>query len=130
MPDLLLDSDVIIEALRENPDILTELLRLERAGWLMTYTPIAKAEIYHGLRRSEERATEGFFAACRSLAITDAVGEQAGRYLAAHHQSHGVEIADALVAAAAHVYKARLFTLNHRHYPMKDVHFHIHPSPR
>ena len=30
-------------------------------------------------------------------------------------------LGDALVAASAHVYKARLFTLNVKHYPMKDV---------
>ena len=64
---------------------------------------------------------EGFFAACRSLPITDEVGERAGRYLAAYHKSHGVELGDALVAASAHVYKARLFTLNVKHDPMKDV---------
>lgn len=124
MPDLLLDSDVIIEVLRGKGEILAELARLKEAGWLMAYTPIAKAEIYHGLRRGEEEAVEGFFAACRSLALTDPVGEKAGRYLAAYHRSHGTQISDALVAAAAHVYKAALFTLNRRHYPMKDIPFH------
>ncbi|MBI5243144.1 MAG: type II toxin-antitoxin system VapC family toxin [Elusimicrobia bacterium] len=124
MPELLLDSDVIIEALRGSPDTLAELAEVEAAGWLISYTPIAKAEIYHGLRRGEEKATEGFFAACRCLTITGDVGEKAGRYLAAYHAGHGTEIADALVAASAFVHKAALFTLNRRHYPMTDIAFH------
>lgn len=125
MPDLLLDSDVIIEALRGNPDTLAELAEIEAAGRLIAYTPVAKAEIYHGLRRGEEKATEGFFSACRCLTITADVGEKAGRYLAAYRKNHGTEIADALVAGAAFVHKATLFTLNRRHYPMTDISFHM-----
>lgn len=124
MPDLLLDSDVIIERLRGNEAVESELKRLLDEGWSLFFTPVAKAEIYHGMRAGEELAAETFFAACRCLPITDEVGEQAGRYLAAHHKSHGLGIADALVAAAARVHRAALFTLNLRHYPMKDVHFH------
>src|SRR3989338_8363434 len=124
MPDLLLDSDVIIEALRGNAVILKELSEVRHAGWVMSYTPIAKAEIYHGLRRGEEKLTEGFFTVCRSIVITDDVGEQAGRYLAAYHCSHGIEIADALMAAAARCAQATLFTLSQKHYHMKDIQFH------
>src|SRR5712692_5043563 len=40
------------------------------------------------------------------------------RYLARYAKSHGVEIADALVAAAAAVSGLRLWTLNRKLYPM------------
>ena len=36
---------------------------------------------------------------------------------------HGVELADALVAAAATTSGVRLWTLNRKHYPMPDVRF-------
>ena len=124
MPDVLLDSDVIIEVLRGNSRIVEKLTHLRQEGRLMAYTPIAKAEIYHGVRHGEEKSIEAFFSACRSLPITDDVGEQAGHYLAAYHRSHGVEIADALVAAAAFVHQTELFTLNRKHYPMKNIRFH------
>ncbi|MCX5797858.1 MAG: PIN domain-containing protein [Elusimicrobia bacterium] len=128
MPELLLDSDVIIEVLRGNA-VLVEQLRAQRgAGRLLAYTPVAKAEIYHGLRPGEEKAAEGFFAACLGLPINDEVAEQAGRYLAAYHRSHGIELGDALVAAAARVHRAVLFTLNRRHYPMQDIRFHDMPG--
>jgi predicted nucleic acid-binding protein len=48
---------------------------------------------------------------------------QAGAYLARFRRTHGVEIADALIAAAASTAGLRLWTLNRRHYPMKDVRF-------
>jgi hypothetical protein len=126
VPDLVLDTDVIIELLRDNPGIRGELSRLRAGGWTLCYTPISKAEIYHGLRTHEEKATERFFTACRSLPVTDAVGEKAGRYLAAFHKSHGMELGDALIAAAAFVNdSAALFTLNRKHYPMRDIRFHV-----
>ncbi len=36
-------------------------------------------------------------------------------------RSHGVEIADALIAAAAHVHGMTLCARNLRHYPMRDI---------
>ena len=51
------------------------------------------------------------------------VGRQAGDYLARYAKSHGVEIADALIAAAAATSGLRLWTLNRRHYPMQDLRF-------
>jgi predicted nucleic acid-binding protein len=51
------------------------------------------------------------------------IGRQAGDYLARYAKSHGVEIADALVAAAAAMSGLRLWTLNRRHYPMPGLRF-------
>jgi hypothetical protein len=41
--------------------------------------------------------------------------------LALFGRSHGVEIADALVAAAASTAGLHLWTLNREHYPMPDL---------
>jgi hypothetical protein len=38
-------------------------------------------------------------------------------------KSHGVEVADALVAACAFLENVPLGTLNRKHYPMKDLSF-------
>jgi len=54
---------------------------------------------------------------------TGRVGRRAGAYLARYAKSHGVEIADALVAAAAVTSGLRLWTLDRKHYPMSDVSF-------
>ena len=46
-----------------------------------------------------------------------------GDYLARYGKSHRVEIADALIAAAAATSGLRLWTLNRKHYPMQDLRF-------
>ncbi|MBI4484176.1 MAG: hypothetical protein HY652_14975 [Acidobacteria bacterium] len=43
--------------------------------------------------------------------------------ISAYSRSHGVELADALVAATAYWNKIPLWTLSKRHYPMRDIRF-------
>jgi predicted nucleic acid-binding protein len=86
-------------------------------------TPIAWAEIYAGVRPGEEDATRRFFEARGELALDGRVGRQAGRYLARYASSHGVELADTLIAAATTTAGLRLWTLNRKHYPMEDLRF-------
>jgi predicted nucleic acid-binding protein len=50
-------------------------------------------------------------------------GRRAGDYLRQYRRSHGLEIADALIAASSVENKARLWTRNRKHYPMKDLAF-------
>ncbi|MCX5792403.1 MAG: PIN domain-containing protein [Elusimicrobia bacterium] len=124
MRDILLDSDVIIEILRGNEKVAEEVIGLGKSGRAVLYTPISKAEIYHGIRENEKEKTEAFFSCCRPVPITDEIGEKAGRYLRQYNRSHGTEIADALIAAAAFINNADLFTFNHKHFPMKDLKLH------
>lgn len=121
---VLLDSDVIIEILRGNAEVAERLAALEAGGTPTYCSPIAWAEICAGIRPGEERATEAFLSARGELLLDADVGRRAGSYLARHARSHGVRIADALVAAAASVCGLRLWTLNVRHYPMDDLQLH------
>ncbi len=41
----------------------------------------------------------------------------------AYRASHSTEVADALIAATARVAVLPLWTLNKKHYPMKDIEF-------
>ncbi len=96
---------------------------LEQAG-VPTYTsPIAWAEVFAGLRAGEEPLTQAFFQARGEVVLDGPTGRLAGSYLARYARSHGVEIADALVAAAAVAGGLRLWTRNRKHYPMTDVKF-------
>jgi predicted nucleic acid-binding protein len=120
---VLLDSDVIIEILRGRRGIIDAITSLEGSGVPTYCTAISWAEIHAGIRPGEEAVTEAFFNA-RGEVILDAVaGRHAGHYLARYARSHGVEIADALIAAAATTVGLRLWTLNRRHYPMPDLRF-------
>ncbi len=96
---------------------------LEGAGVPTYTTAISWAEIYAGIRRGEETLTEAFFNARGQVSLDAVAGRHAGIYLARFSRSQGVQLADALIAAAASTAGLRLWTLNRRHYPMPDLVF-------
>lgn len=120
---VLLDSDVIIEILRGRQAALHAARALERSRVPTYCTAVAWAEIYARVRPGEEAAAQAFFDARGTVTLDGSVGRHAGRYLALYARSHAVELADALVAAAAAISGLRLWTLNRKHYPMDDVRF-------
>ncbi|MBU0701712.1 type II toxin-antitoxin system VapC family toxin [bacterium] len=120
----LLDSDVIIEILRENTKVAAQLRELYLRGNIFCYSPVTKAEIYHGIRSGEENKTANFFAQLECILIDAKIGEKAGTYLKSYRKSHGVQLGDALIAASSFYSKAYLITFNEKHYPMKDITLH------
>ena len=120
---VLYDSDVIVEILRGRPRIVAAAKRLESDGVPTYCTAITVAEVYAGVRRGEESLTDAFLAARGEVVLDVKVGRRAGEYLARFAKSHGVEIADALIAAAASTSGLQLWTLSRKHYPMTDVGF-------
>ena len=121
---VLLDSDVVIEVLRGRRPVIDALRRLENDGVPTFCTAITWAEVHAGLRRGEEQVTQEFFEARGEVVLDARAGRRAGEYLLAYARSHGVELADALVAAAAATSGLALWTLNRKHYPMRDLRFH------
>ena len=118
---VLLDSDVVIEVLRGRKRVIEALTRLEQRGVPTFCTAITWAEVHAGLRRGEEQLAEEFFQARGEVVIDARAGRRAGTYLANFRRTHGVELADALIGAAASTSGLSLWTLNRKHYPMKDV---------
>ncbi len=57
----------------------------------------------------------------RCTELTEKEGRKAGLYRSTFGSSHGVEIADALIAATAHTHGFTLCTRNLKHYPMRDL---------
>jgi len=117
----LLDSDVVIEWLKRNQRVVAWLKSHDDAGDLLAFTPVSVAEIYAGLRPSEEFVIGDLLKVLHCVELDERVGRKAGRYRQSFGRSHGVEIADALIAAAAHVHGLTLVSLNLRHYPMSDL---------
>ncbi len=120
---VILDSDIIIEILRGRTDVIQAAYALEGSAIPTYCTPISLAEVYAGIRPGEEGVTRAFFEARGEVVLDADTGRHAGSYLARYARSHGVEIADALVAAAATTSDLRLWTLNRNHYPMDDIQF-------
>jgi predicted nucleic acid-binding protein len=71
------------------------------------------AELWAGARPNEHDALNNFFRALTSAPIDSEAGHQAGTWPRRKYRlSHGVEVADALIAASAVANRAELWTRN------------------
>lgn len=120
---VVVDSDVLIEILRGDQRLGAALGRLVAVSSHVAVTPVGVAEVLAGARPEEAPRTRNLLAALDCLRIDRAVGELAGGFLARFGRSHGVELPDALVAACAIASRHRLWTLNRKHYPMRELRF-------
>lgn len=120
---IVVDSDVLIEVLRGDQVTAAALQRGLSGGPPLAITPVTVAEIMAGVRVDEEARVRLLLGSFACLRIDRAVGELAGHYVQGYGPSHGVELADALVAACTSAHGARLWTRNRRHYPMRELRF-------
>lgn len=74
----------------------------------MLYSPSSVAELWAGARPNEFDALNQLFEALVCARIDAEVGRGAGAYMHRYRRSHGIEIADAFIAAAAVANKAML----------------------
>jgi predicted nucleic acid-binding protein len=125
MSDILLDSDIIIAWLRGMDPIAGEIVRLCETRNRLLWTPVSVAEIFTGVRSAEHSQVSRLFLILEIVPIDAAIGRKAGEYLQKYARSHGVELGDALIAASAHCSESPLWTLNKKHYPMKDIRHYV-----
>ncbi len=114
-----MDTDILIWVLRGKEEIKKKLTKavIETEGSLYI-TPIQIAEIYAGVRKSEEETTKRFLNSFNLIPIDAEIGQLAGRFISQYRKSHSVELADAIIAAASVINNFKLWTLNRKHYPM------------
>ena len=112
----LLDSDILVEYLRNHPQALDYVDTLE--GNLLI-SVITVAELIAGTRNQAERGSmELFLSALEVVPINYAIARQGGLFRQQYKQSHGTGLDDALIAATAVQSNAQLVTFNRRHFPM------------
>jgi predicted nucleic acid-binding protein len=113
---VLVDTDVLIDYLRGRPEAIEYL---EAEGPEPLISAISVAELYAGVRDEKERkALELFVAGFEVVPVDGIIAERGGLYRRDYVRSHGVTLADALIAGTASVRRARLVTLNTKHFPM------------
>lgn len=112
----LLDSDILVEYLRNRPPALDYVDTLE--GNLLI-SVITVAELIAGARNQFERQSiELFLSALEVIPIDYAIAKQGGLFRQQYKQSHGTGLDDALIAATAELTGATLISFNRRHFPM------------
>lgn len=75
--------------------------------------------LYVGVKRDIEQAVlEDFVSLFRVVPVDIKIAKAGGLHKRDYGKSHGVGIADAILAAAAEAENAELMTLNTKHYPM------------
>jgi predicted nucleic acid-binding protein len=123
LTEILLDSDVIIAWLRGYYPFSKLIPELLQKGDLLGWTLVSVAEIFTGVRKAEEQQVSNLFLILEIVPLSTEIGKKAGYYLQAYSRSHHVELGDAMIAAAASLNRRSLWTLNKKHYPMKDIRF-------
>jgi hypothetical protein len=115
---LLFDTDVIIDYLRDQSDVVQYL---ENLSEILLISSIVVAELYSGLRDEPEReALENFLKAFEIVPVNREIAIRGGTYRRDYNKSHGTGLADALIAATADIRQAKLVTLNKKHFPMLE----------
>ena len=116
---LLLDTNVLIDFFRGQKEALA-FLRTRSEPILISAVTVA--ELFAGVREGEERRTvEEFLAVLEIIPVDTEIAKKGGLYRRDYGPSHGVGLADALIAATAELHQAKLVTLNARHFPMVEV---------
>ena len=113
---MLIDTDVMIDFLRGNPKAVT-LIKTHSAHIILS--SIVVAELYAGVRGNKElEILDSLLSLFRIIPVSPELARQGGLFKKEYAQSHGVGLADAIIAASAKAEQADLKTLNVKHYPM------------
>lgn len=114
--ELLVDTDVLIDFLRGNDKAIS---LIDEFSPRIILSPIVIAELYAGVKGANELTVlDNFVSLFRIVSIDSKIARAGGLYKRDFGKSHGVGLADAILAATAEKENAELMTLNVKHYPM------------
>ena len=112
----LIDTDVLIDFFRGYNKAVTFV---NTNSTRIVLSSIVVAELYAGVKGEEElSALENFVFLFRIIPVTSEIAKTGGLYKNYYGKSHGVGLADAIIAATCIIENAELKTLNVKHYPM------------
>lgn len=113
---VLVDTDVIVDFLRGHPKAVA-LVNAHSVRIILS--GIVTAELYAGVKGDKELDTlDSFISLFRVVPVSATIARTGGLYRKAFTRSHGIGLADAIIAATAEAECADLITLNIKHFPM------------
>ena len=116
---ILLDTDVLVDFFRGHGKAVAFV---DTYNARIILSSIVVAELYAGVKgNAEQAALHDFVSIFRVVPVTAEIARAAGLYKRDYARSHGVGLADAVLAATAQAENAELKTLNIKHYPMLEA---------
>ena len=115
---MLFDTDVLIEYLRGKDEAKAYIDNIQDVVYMSS---ISMAELYAGVRKGEESKKLGvFIETFEVIDLNRNIAKIGGLYRNKYKPSHGMGLADALIAATAKEIEAQVITFNTKHFPMLD----------
>lgn len=112
----MIDTDILIDAGMDIPQAVNCLKQHEQKTQLAV-SIITKMELVVGCRdKNELRETEKFLTRFEIIAVNESTSEKADELLVKYRLSHGLLIADSLIAATAITWDCPLVSKNQRDY--------------
>jgi predicted nucleic acid-binding protein len=125
---LLLDTSILIDVLRLGNQRSAWLAELVRGGHTLSTTTLNIAELYAGMRPSEEARTEALLSGMELYELNGASARLAGRLKNTWaRKGRTLALADMIVAAIAIERGCALLTDNRKDFPMPEVQ--LYPLP-
>jgi len=113
---ILLDTDVLVDFFRGHGKAVAFV---NAHSTRIILSSIVVAELHAGVKGdAEQAALENFVSLFRVVPVSAVIAKAGGLYKRDYGKSHGVGLADAILAATAEAENAELKTLNAKHYPM------------
>lgn len=113
---VLVDTDVMVDFLRGNRKAIA---LVQRYSERIILSGIVAAELYAGVKGNEELGKlDSLLSIFHVAPVSADIARAGGLYNYKYKKSHGVGLADAIIAATVEAENADLKTLNLRHYPM------------
>ena len=117
----IIDTNVLIDYLKNKPEAVDFLKRCVRERDQLACSVITVAELLTGVRPGEKDIVMRFLHAFEALDVTYEMALLAGAYMRQYRDKNHISLADALLAATASVHQAAFSTLNTKHFPMPDI---------
>jgi hypothetical protein len=115
---IVLDTDVLVDFLRGRSKAVAFV---NAHSDRIILSSIVVAELYAGVKGdAEQAALDDFVSLFRVASVNAEIAKAGGLYKRNYGKSHGVGLADAILAATAEIENAELKTLNIKHYPMLE----------
>jgi toxin FitB len=122
MKTYLIDSDVLIDFFKRNPQAVALIEQLAELG-TMSISTLSIAELRSGWNRKDALTyLPHLYDVFSIFPVTKEVAEEAGVYRNGYCiQGVTLPTIDSLIAATAKLHKACLVTRNIKHFPMTDI---------